>query len=176
MVKKAVRRPNFVVFYSVLLVMLVILKVSAFQQDEILYGDCGHLQFEDIDGQLLTKEEQLQLLDDDFESALNRSEKCLKTAIENSNQQLAQSSGGAGSSGGGNSAAPSTARTEPLEQKTEYEITLNETDSVRTKPHIKGEQASGSSAVCDAVRQGLDAASTDNERAHFESLAKQYKC
>lgn len=145
-------------------------------QDEVLYGDCGYLQFEDVDNELLTKEEQLELLDKDFESALNRSEKCLKTAVENSNEALAKTGGGAGSSGGGTDDLSSISSVESEQALETTRETNSTTESQTSDTHPRGEQTSGASAVCDAVNQGLKSASTPSEREHFEKLAKQYQC
>lgn len=165
--------------FSLIFVLVVSVQVvaPAFAfQDDVLYGDCGYLQFEDVDDTLLTKEEKLGLLDDDFESALNRSEKCLKTAVENSNQELAQAGAENGSSGGGSDAAVTESSGEPKQEVNQSRQTEQTVESGESDPHQRGEQKSGSSAVCDAVTQGLQSASTASEREHFEKLAKQYQC
>lgn len=165
-------------FFMFLYINLALIgELYANNEAEVLYGDCGYLQFNDIDGEELTEEEKLALLDSDFEEALNRSEKCLKTAIDNSNQKLAQAGGGGAAGGGGTDGAPVTAeQSSDSDDVEEASQESNQSRSAPSTPHQKGKKIGGASAVCDAVLQGLDSATTDSEKAHFKKLSDQYQC
>jgi hypothetical protein len=147
------------------------------------YSDCSSFTFRDIDSALLTREEQLALMEQDLFDNLNRSEACLNDANQTAAQRLGAAGGGAGEGGGsganagaGNgeraevAAAQQTAANEPTDMQS------SQPPSETSKKHVSGQRASGSSAVCDAVQQGLSAATTDAEKEHFQRLSKDYGC
>jgi hypothetical protein len=41
---------------------------------------------------------------------------------------------------------------------------------------VTGGGQQGSSAVCDAVKQGYESATTENEKKHFQELMTEYGC
>lgn len=145
------------------------------------YSDCSTFTFRDIDSALLTREEQLALMEQDLFDNLNRSEACLNDATQASAQRLAAAGGGSGAGGGpdagaegGDSAEMAAAQQASNKDPTDMQSTSS--PSERSKQHVSGQRASGSSAVCDAVRQGLSTATTDAEKEHFQQLSKDYGC
>lgn len=161
-----------------LIALMSVGSVIAQDNEEVLYGDCGYIQFTDVSDEELTEEEKLRKLDNDFEDALSRSEKCLKTAIDSSNKKLAQAAGAGGSTGGGtgNNAPIVTEEGTDKENQSPNPNTSKDTRSAPSAPHQTGKPTTGASAVCEAVIQGLNSATTDNEKQHFEKLVEQYKC
>ena len=144
--------------------------------EPIYYSDCAYIEFEDIDNSQMTREEQLAAMDADFEESLNASEECMSEALDSGAQKLAEAGGDTGgqdSESADNSAAAQTSSSSEY-QTTQSQQQHSTTD--QTRAHSGGQGQQGSSAVCDAVKQGLESATTENEKAHFQSLMNEYGC
>ena len=148
------------------------------------FQDCTVLDFGEQDMSTMTEAEKIQALDDSFFGALNQSEDCMNAAAQSSAQSVASAAGqgagqgaGAGSasstssSGAGQSSSQSTTETQESSTNTRTSTT---TDS--SKQSVGSPAKGGSSAVCDAVIAGLEGATTESEKAHFEALKEQYGC
>ncbi|NVK54937.1 MAG: hypothetical protein HWE26_04930 [Alteromonadaceae bacterium] len=145
------------------------------------FSDCSTIMFTDADTSTMTVEEELALKDADFLSTLSKSDECMSKATAASAARVAaaggdskgesgtQSSVAAAQSG---SVAQSNGQTSNSDQSKSVE---QETSEGSTGPRGNG-QKNGNSAVCDAVNSGLKNATTDSEKAHFESLKKEYNC
>lgn len=141
----------------------------------VYYSDCAYIEFEQIDSSHMTRAEQLAAMDADFEKSLNASEQCMDEAVSVSAGRLAQS-GASGSAGQGNgSAAPTEAQTAQAQEQTQQQ-SQQQAAADPSKTHQGGQSGPGSSAVCDAVNQGLASATTDAEKQHFEALQTEYGC
>lgn len=140
------------------------------------YGDCSLIDFKDIDGSDLTKAELLERMDADFAANLNQTEKCMAEAISSGAGRISASGAGAGSvadaSAGTNEQAAQSAGTE----QTQHADSTKEPETSPSKTTQKGKGQQGNSAVCDTVKQGLAAATTDAEKKHFSALMTQYGC
>lgn len=149
--------------------------------EPIYYSDCAYIEFEDIDNAQMTREEQLAAMDADFEESLNASEECMSEALDSGAQKLADA--GAGSDTGDQESESTESADNSVAAQassaTEYQTTQSQqqhTTTDQTRSHAGGQGQQGSSAVCDAVRQGLESATTDSEKAHFQSLMNEYGC
>lgn len=148
-------------------------------KNSIAYGDCALIDFKDIDSSALTKAELVQKMDQDFVNNLNNSEKCMAEAINAGAGRISAAGAGAGNTEDvaamANQAA-GQAQSESLanqQAQASKEASNSNSTSAVTK---KGQGQSGSSAVCDTVKQGLAAATTDSEKQHFQDLMNQYGC
>lgn len=151
------------------------------------YQDCAVLDFGEQDLSTMTEAEKIQALDDSLFGALNQSEECMKAAAQSSAQSVASAAGqgtgqgaGAGntsstsSSGAGAGQSSSQSSTESQESSTNTQTTTSSSDP--SKQSVGGQAKGGSSAVCDAVIAGLQGATTESEKAHFQALKEQYGC
>lgn len=157
-----------------------IASLPAFSTDAepIYYSDCAYIEFEDIDNAQMTREEQLAAMDADFEESLNASEECMSEALDSGAQKLADAGAG-GDTGDQESESADNSVAAQASAATEYQTTQSQqqhTTTDQTRSHAGGQGQQGSSAVCDAVKQGLEAATTDSEKAHFQSLMNEYGC
>lgn len=147
------------------------------------YQDCAVLDFGEQDLSTMTEAEKIQALDDSLFGALNQSEECMNAAAQSSAQSVASAAGqgaGAGntsstsSSGAGAGQSSSQSSTESQESSTNTQTTTSSSDP--SKQSVGGQAKGGSSAVCDAVIAGLQGATTESEKAHFQALKEQYGC
>ncbi|WMN59657.1 hypothetical protein NI389_15980 [Pseudoalteromonas xiamenensis] len=144
------------------------------------YRDCSVMKFEDIDEAELTQAERILLKEQKLEASLNSSAECMDEAMQSNQQRLRESNSRSGES---SSVSESHAKEQNEESRPEemnsvssQQKETNPTQTSNSKQHIKGKVSGGSSAVCDAIKQGLAQAKTDNEKQHFEKLAKEYRC
>lgn len=141
------------------------------------YGDCALIDFKDIDSKTLTKAELVQKMDQDFADNLNNSEKCMAEAINTGTGRMSAAGAGAGNAGDvavtGNQAIGAAQSESSTGQQAQGGSEAASSPSAVTK---RGQGQPGSSAVCDTVKQGLAAATTDSERKHFQDLMTQYGC
>ncbi|WP_394222896.1 hypothetical protein [Alteromonas gracilis] len=147
------------------------------------FQDCTVLDFGEQDMSTMTEAEKIQALDDSFFGALNQSEDCMNAAAQSSAQSVASAAGqgaGAGNTSGGSSAGmgagQSSTQSSTETQESSANTRTSTTTSNSSKQSVGGPAKGGSSAVCDAVIAGLEGATTESERAHFEALKEQYGC
>lgn len=140
------------------------------------YIDCALIDFKDIDSQALTKAELVQKMDLDFAENLNKSEKCMSEAIAAGAGRI----GAAGTGISGSDGAANTPQSESANltenKETEKIQTTNGQAKESAKDVYKHEGKQGMTAVCDTIKQGLSAASTDSEKKHFQALYTEYGC
>jgi hypothetical protein len=146
--------------------------VFATEESVINYGDCAYIEFKDVDPAELTKQERIDLLNADLFTSLDKSEKCMKKAV-------ISGAGNIGAKGGGNDQASgqgnvSVDASDDGQSQSQTIPTSSSTTS--DNDNRRGSKTGGSSAVCDAVNQGLASATTDSEKEHFKGLKKQYGC
>lgn len=150
---------------------------AAATKNSTAYGDCALIDFKDIDSSTLTKAELVQKMDQDFADNLNNSEKCMAEAINTGAGRISAAGAGAGNTGDvaatGNQAVGEAQLESTANQQAQGGQEAASSQSAVTK---KGQGQSGSSAVCDTVKQGLAAATTDSEKKHFQDLMTQYGC
>ncbi|AEA99765.1 MULTISPECIES: hypothetical protein [Alteromonas] len=153
------------------------------------YQDCSVLDFGDKDMSTMTEAEKIQALDDSLFGALEQSEECMDAAAQSSAQSVASAAGqGAGAGNGAASGSVSSASAasggqgqsnaqnsaQSQESSTHSQTTTS--SSAPSKQSTGGKAKGGSSAVCDAVIAGLQGATTEQEKAHFQALKEQYGC
>lgn len=151
------------------------LNTLAGDQDPVYYSDCAYIEFEQIDSAQLTRAEQLAAMDADFEKSLNASEQCMDEAVSAGAGRLAQSGASGGAGQGNDSTASTEAQTTQAQEQTQQQ-SQQQAAADPSKTHQGGQSGPGSSAVCDAVNQGLASATTDAEKQHFEALQTEYGC
>ncbi|GGW49712.1 hypothetical protein [Alishewanella tabrizica] len=138
------------------------------------FSDCSLIDFKDIDGRELTKAELVQKMDQDFADNLNRSDRCMEQAVTSNAERL----GALGAAAQGD--APSAATTEGVaaanSEAPEISSGAQHMPSTPSTNTQKGQSKSGTSAVCDTVKQGLAGATTESEKTHFKALMTQYGC
>ncbi|WP_156824241.1 hypothetical protein [Salinimonas chungwhensis] len=145
------------------------------EAEPIYYSDCAYIEFEDIDSSTMTREEQLAALDADFEDSLNASETCMTDAVSSNAEKLANAGGNSGSNGqGSNTGAGQATQTATASQTTQS--AQDQSTTPPSREHVTGGGQQGSSAVCDAVKQGYESATTENEKKHFQELMTEYGC
>lgn len=148
--------------------------VAEAQEQEKSYSDCAYIEFDDIDPTTLTLQERIALEEAALFASLDDSAQCMEEATASASGSLAdKASGGGSGAGGGASGSGASAQMESEEQ--ESTSTASES-SVDTKDHKRGNRGSGSSAVCDAVKEGLASATTEAEKEHFKGLMAEYGC
>lgn len=140
------------------------------------YSDCTNLVFNSVDSQHKTKAEELAALDDDFLMVLHQSEECMTQAAGASADRVAgAAASGQGSDGNGAAGGDGTDAT-----STDNSDAEAPTDQSQQPPSSRGGRGEGiqegSTGLCDTVRQAMEAATTDAERAHFKALQEQYNC
>lgn len=141
------------------------------------YGDCALIDFKDIDSSALTKAELVQKMDQDFVDNLNNSEKCMVDAINSGVGSISAVGAGAGNSGDAAATGNQAAGTAQSENTANQQaLGGQEAASSQSAVTKKSQGQPGSSAVCDTVKQGLAAATTDSEKKHFQDLMTQYDC
>lgn len=140
----------------------------------VYFSDCSHLLFDSRGREELTRAERIRMMDTDIKSNLGNYELCIAAALNSSRERLSEVSppAGAQSSSMAQTSAVTLAENED-EEATEEQA---KRASAPSKPHVQGQRQGGSSSVCDAIRAGLESATTDKEREHFQSLATEYGC
>ncbi len=141
------------------------------------FSDCSLIDFKDIDSQSLTKAELVQKMEQDFADNLNNNEKCMSEAVTAGAGRI--SAAGAGASPTADATVTtqqSTGLGESDSQQPQNAQAGQEQISATSKPTVKGQGQQGSSAVCDTIKQGLAAATTETEKTHFRGLMEQYGC
>ncbi|MFC0116556.1 hypothetical protein [Pseudoalteromonas xiamenensis] len=144
------------------------------------YRDCSVMKFEDIDESELTQAERILLKEQKLEASLNSSAECMDEAMQSNQERLRESNSRSGESSSiGDGQAKEQNEESLSEDMNSVSSQHKETSATQTsnsKQHIKGKVSGGSSAVCDAIKQGLAQAKTDKEKQHFGKLAKEYRC
>jgi hypothetical protein len=157
--------------------------VFATAASPVNYGDCAYIEFKDVDPTELTKQERIDLLNADLFASLDKSEKCMhKAAISGAGKIGAK--GAKGAKGGGNDQAIGLG-TVSVDASNDAQVTDGQSqrqaiptssNTTSDNDNRRGPKTGGSSAVCEAINQGLTSATTDSEKEHFKGLKKQYGC
>lgn len=163
-------------YVSAFLFAILSLTNGLAEAQEITYSDCAYIDFSNVDPSKLTLQERIALEEAALFDSLDKSAECMEDASVSASGSLADAAGG------GSAAANSGAMgSDSLDGKTEsgQHQAATPTSSERsgaTKDHTRGNSTKGSSAVCDAVTEGLAAATTESEKAHFSALMAEYGC
>lgn len=148
-------------------------------KSEPFFSECAYIEFEDIDPTQLTRDELIALEEESLFRSLERTEKCMEAAVSTGAEKLAAAADSGGDSGAeassGSSGGSSNSADETDEQSEEAVTEVEESSKSATQTS-EGKGNSGSSAVCDAVRSGLEAATTQAEKDHFSALMTEYGC
>ncbi len=140
------------------------------------YSDCSLINFNDIDKSKLTKAELLKKMEQDFADNLNNSEKCMAAAASGAAGKMGAANGSSGDAGDSTGGQGDRGLAQATRDANEDMQGAQQSVSTPSKTTERGKGKQGSSAVCDTVKQGLDAATTDSEKKHFQSLMTQYGC
>ncbi|MBJ7266712.1 hypothetical protein [Idiomarina abyssalis] len=147
------------------------------EAQETGYSDCSYIEFDDVDPSTLTLQERIALEEAALFASLDESAECMEAATASAADNLAEaaagSSGAGGASGSTGSSAGGATGSETQQQSSSA---VSESSSVDTKDHKRGNSGSGSSAVCDAVKEGMASATTEAEKEHFKGLMAEYGC
>ncbi|MFC3034030.1 hypothetical protein ACFOEE_16080 [Pseudoalteromonas fenneropenaei] len=153
------------------------------QPQESYFRDCTNIEFDEVDETLLTKEERIARQEAILEKSLNASAECMDDAMQAGMERMSAAKSGAeaGGAAGANQAAGSensaqNQQTETQNQQAEQSQQQSSQQSSSSKAHQQGQGGGGSSAVCDAIKQGLASATTAAEKQHFQQLMKEYQC
>jgi len=153
--------------------------LSASNAQEINYSDCAYIEFDDVDPSTLTLQERIALEEAALFASLDDSAECMEEATASASGSLSEaaSGGGSGAAGGasGSDGSSGDSGANSSEQQQQSTSTASES-SVDTKDHQRGNTGSGSSAVCDAVKEGMASATTEAEKEHFKGLMAEYGC
>jgi hypothetical protein len=178
---KPIRRKWSMKMYEVVLITILgftasFIKIAfATESSPINYGDCAYMEFEDVDPAELTLQERIDLLNADLFTSLDKSEKCMqKAAVSAADKVGAVGAGSAKNTGNDSLDATDVGQGADGQSQSQTRSTSSSSSSNTDKK--RGLNTGGSSAVCDAVNQGLVSATTDSEKEHFKGLKKQYGC
>ncbi|MCH8493247.1 MAG: hypothetical protein LAT53_08445 [Idiomarina sp.] len=144
----------------------------------VYFSDCSHLLFDSRGREELTRAERIRMMDTDIKSNLSNYERCIEAALDSNRERLSEaSSPPAGSAAGAETTGIEQTVAESVSSEDES-ATEDQTVSptAPSQQHTRGQRQQGSSSVCDAIRAGLESATTDKEKEHFQSLAKEYGC
>jgi hypothetical protein len=154
--------------------------VFATEASPVNYGDCAYIEFKDVDPAELTKQERLDLLNADLFASLDKSEKCMQKAAISSAGKIgakgAKDGGNDQAVGQGNVSVDASNDAQVAVGQSQRQIIPTSSDTTSDNDNRRGPKTGGSSAVCEAVNQGLTSATTDSEKEHFKGLKKQYGC
>ncbi|RUO29502.1 hypothetical protein [Aliidiomarina sanyensis] len=152
------------------------------------FSDCSHLLFDSHEGEELTRSERIAILNADIQANVGNYEACMEAALSSSQQRMraaanvsqSNQSGSDQSSAAQSEQASTESQETALAQQAESQQETTEQDQRETSESSRAHQGSdrrqGTTAVCDAILTGLDSATTESEKAHFEALAKEYGC
>ncbi|CCQ11595.1 hypothetical protein PALB_24960 [Pseudoalteromonas luteoviolacea B = ATCC 29581] len=155
--------------------------VKSSQLESTINRECALLRFESVNENELTKAERLALEEGILENGLNATARCndehFKALDERQQQAATQTVNGAAVSSESTAQQHTTDKEQLDEAKEQSQSKANSSSqSSKSKEHVKGQKGQGSSAVCQAVMQGLGNAQTESEKQHFDKLAKEYGC
>lgn len=141
------------------------------------FTDCSLIDFKDIDSTSLTKAELVQKMEQDFADNLNNNEKCMSEAVTAGAERISAAGASAAQTAGATATTQQvTGLGDSDSQQPQNAQAGQEQISATSKPTAKGQGQQGSSAVCDTIKQGLAAATTESEKTHFRGLMDQYGC
>lgn len=164
--------------------MLVLLSCSlGAQQDEkatpTYYSDCAYIDLGEVNDRKLTQEERIRQMELDLFDALDETEECMTSALQSGAQSIAAAAASGQGQGGGQGQGAGQGQTDSAAAQGEQLMqaqTQNTQQTQSTSGSVGQSAQTGSSAVCDAVKAGLESASTEKEKAHFKQLSEQYGC
>lgn len=151
---------------------------GAAEAQEKSYSDCAYIEFDDVDPSTLTLQERIALEEAALFASLDNSAECMEEATASASGSLADAASGSGSgaAGGASGSADSGAGGQMDSEQQQQSTSTASESSVDTKDHQRGNSGSGSSAVCDAVKEGMASATTEAEKEHFKGLMAEYGC
>ncbi|GGW81474.1 hypothetical protein [Alteromonas halophila] len=167
-----------------LLSTLLPVSVQATDPEPVYYQDCAYIEFDDIDNDALTRNEEIALIDENFFAALDRSAECMNSAAATGAGKIGDAAGNAGGgqgaaggqSGNAGSSGQASGSGSPVPIAEQQQNPQQTTDTTKGIDTQRGTSSGGSSAVCDAVKEGLASATTQAEKEHWQGLAAEYGC
>jgi hypothetical protein len=157
---------------------------KAIQTELKHHASCQGIQFQSIDMDELTQQERIELKEKVLKASLNNQAECLDETMQEQQSRLSQAA-----QQGANTQVETTGSVSTdiatSEQTNPRSSTNNENKPMshksqshtsQSKSHPTGKPVGGSSAVCEAIKQGMTTAATETEKRHFEGLAKEYGC
>lgn len=169
---------NFFAYVPVCFLAVLCLSNGAAEAQEKSYSDCAYIEFDDVDPSTLTLQERIALEEAALFASLDNSAECMEEATASASGSLADAASGSGSgaAGGASGSADSGAGGQMDSEQQQQSTSTASESSVDTKDHQRGNSGSGSSAVCDAVKEGMASATTEAEKEHFKGLMAEYGC
>ncbi|TRW48684.1 hypothetical protein FM042_06775 [Aliidiomarina halalkaliphila] len=153
---------------------------AAKQPPPFFFSDCSHLVFDSREGEELTRAERIAVLNADIEANLGKHEACMAAAAAAGQDRMSDAGATGGANGGSDTAQQTVQQSSPTQQAEddpqEQRDQAQRDTADPSREHQGSERQTGSSAVCDAIKTGLDEATTESEKEHFEALAKEYGC
>ncbi|RUO20851.1 hypothetical protein CWE08_07045 [Aliidiomarina iranensis] len=150
---------------------------SVAPMDSAFYVDCSHLVFDNFFTEELTRGERITLLNANIEANVGNYQACRSAANEAAQERMVNAGSVGVAENSGAALASETLEAladEPIETTAENEEIVRPAEASRN--HSAGSGSGGTSTVCDAIKQGLERASTESEKAHFEKLKNDYGC
>lgn len=168
---------NFFAYAAVFFPAVLCLSSGVAEAQEKSYSDCAYIEFDDVDPSTLTLQERIALEEAALFASLDDSAECMEEATASASGSLADAASGSGAAGGasGSDGSSGNSGANSSEQQQQSTSTASES-SVDTKDHKRGNSGGGSSAVCDAVKEGMASATTEAEKEHFKGLMAEYGC
>lgn len=169
---------NFFAYAPVCFLAVFCLSSGVAEAQEKSYSDCAYIEFDDVDPSTLTLQERIALEEAALFASLDDSAECMEEATASASGSLADAASGSGSgaAGGASGSAGSSGNSEANSSEQQQSTSTASETSVETKDHQRGNTGSGSSAVCDAVKEGMASATTEAEKEHFKGLMAEYGC
>ncbi|WP_322406318.1 hypothetical protein U0358_11155 [Idiomarina sp. PL1-037] len=169
---------NFFAYAPVCFLAVLCLGNGVAEAQEKSYSDCAYIEFDDVDPSSLTLQERIALEEAALFASLDDSAECMEEATASASGSLADAASGSGSgaAGGVSGSAGSSGNSEANSSEQQQSASTAPESAVETKDHQRGNTGSGSSAVCDAVKEGMASATTEAEKEHFKGLMAEYGC
>ncbi|WP_404397389.1 hypothetical protein [Idiomarina loihiensis] len=169
---------NFFAYAAVCFLAVLCLGSGVAEAQEKSYSDCAYIEFDDVDPSTLTLQERIALEEAALFASLDDSAECMEEATASASGSLADAASGSGSgaAGGVSGSAGSSGNSEANSSEQQQSASKAPESAVETKDHQRGNTGSGSSAVCDAVKEGMASATTEAEKEHFKGLMAEYGC
>ena len=166
------------VYASACVCLVLLLTNGVAEAQETHYSDCAYIEFDDVDPSTLTLQERIALEEAALFASLDESAACMDEAAASASGSLADaaSGGGSGVAGGASGSAGSGGSGANSSEEHQQSASTSSESAVDTKDHKRGNRGSGSSAVCDAVKEGMASATTEAEKEHFKGLMAEYGC
>lgn len=150
--------------------------VGTAHAQEFSYSDCSYIDFDDVDPSTLTLQERIALEEAALFASLDESAECMEKATESAAGELAEAAATGASGAGISGAASSNTNSEANDENQQASNSTTSESSANNNDKERGNKERGSSAVCDAVQEGMASATTEAEKEHFKGLMSEYGC